>query len=105
MAEEFRYSQATRIRRVDDTGTAAAPVQQIGKGTKSPKERLKLALESGLAVTALDALFWFGSQRIAADIATLRKRGMRIATAETDVSDNLTATTRRVPLYRLVAAS
>ncbi|ROP58357.1 helix-turn-helix protein [Enterobacter sp. BIGb0383] len=103
--DEFRYSLATRIRRVDDTGTAATPFQQIAKETKSPKDRLKLALESGLAVTALDALFWFGSQRIAADIATLRKRGMRIATAETDVSDNLTGTTRRVPLYRLVAAS
>ena len=103
--DEFRYSLATRIRRVDDTGTAATPFQQIAKETKSPKDRLKLALESGLAVTALDALFWFGSQRIAADIATLRKRGMRIATAETDVFDNLTATTRRVPLYRLVAAN
>lgn len=103
--DEFRYSLATRIRRVDSTGTAATPFQQIAKETKSPKDRLKLALESGLAVTALDALFWFGSQRIAADIATLRKRGMRIATAETDVSDNLTATTRRVPLYRLVAAN
>lgn len=103
--DEFRYSLATRIRRVDSTGTAATPFQQIAKETKSPKDRLKLALESGLAVTALDALFWFGSQRIAADIATLRKRGMRIATAETDVSDNLTATTRRVPLYRLVVAN
>lgn len=102
--DEFRYSLATRIRRVDDTGTAATPFQQIAKETKAPKDRLKLALESGLAVTALDALFWFGSQRIAADIATLRKRGMRIATAETNVFDNLTATTRRVPLYHLVVA-
>jgi len=103
--DAFRYSLSTRIRRVDDAGTAATPFQQIAKETKAPKDRLKRALESGLAVTALDALFWFGSQRIAADIATLRKRGMRIATAETDVSDNLTATTRRVPFYRLVAAS
>lgn len=100
--DEFRYSLATRIRRVDSTGTAATPFQQIAKETKAPKDRLKLALESGLTVTALDALFWFGSQRIAADIATLRKRGMRIVTAETEVFDNLTGTTRRVPFYRLV---
>lgn len=102
--DEFRYSLATRIRRIDSTETAATPFQLIAKETKAPKERLKLALESGLAVTALDALFWFGIQRIAADIATLRKQGMRITTAETDVFDNLTGTTRRVPLYRLVTA-
>lgn len=100
--DEFRYSLATRIRRLDSTGTAATPFQQIARETKAPKARLQLALESGLAVTALDALFWFGSQRIAADIAGLRKRGMRIATAETEVSDNLTSTTRRVPVYRWV---
>lgn len=102
--DEFRYSLATRIRRIDSTETAATPFQLIAKETKAPKERLKRALESGLAVTALDALFWFGIQRIAADIATLRKQGMRITTAETDVFDNLTGTTRRVPLYRLVTA-
>ncbi|MDX7527447.1 helix-turn-helix domain-containing protein, partial [Enterobacter hormaechei] len=68
---------------------------------KAPRERLKLALESGLDVTALDGLFWFGSQRIAADVLRLRKAGMRIATKQTMVSDNLTATVRNVPFYRL----
>ncbi|VXD01129.1 hypothetical protein YERSI8AC_280158 [Enterobacterales bacterium 8AC] len=53
-----------------------------------------------ITVTALDGLFWFGMQRIAADVAVLRKKGMRIATAEIPVWDNLTATLRPVPVYR-----
>ncbi|MDQ9130474.1 hypothetical protein RDT67_29195 [Serratia fonticola] len=51
-------------------------------------------------VTALDGLFWFGMQRIAADVAVLRKKGMRIATTEVPVWDSLTATLRPVPVYR-----
>lgn len=98
--DAFQYRLSTRIRRVDPTGTAATPYQQIAKEVRAPRERLKLALEQGLQVTALDALFWFGSQRIAADIQRLRKAGVRIATAETEVSDNLTGTTRKVPVYR-----
>ncbi|UXY10592.1 DNA-binding protein [Kosakonia sp. ML.JS2a] len=98
--DAFQYRLSTRIRRVDPTGTSATPYQQIAKEVRAPRERLKLALEQGLQVTALDALFWFGSQRIAADIQRLRKAGVRIATAETEVSDNLTGTTRKVPVYR-----
>jgi len=64
-------------------------------------ERLRRALESGLQVTALDALFWFGIQRIAADVQQLRKTGMAISTSETEVSDNLTDTTHRLPVYTL----
>lgn len=67
-----------------------------------PRERLKLALESGLAVTPLDGLFWLGSQRMAADIAGLRKKGMAIATAETDIFGDYTGTHRRVPVYQRV---
>lgn len=60
-----------------------------------------MALESGQQVTALDGLFWFGIQRIAADVKRLRKAGMAIATSETDVFDNFTDRTRRIPVYRL----
>ncbi|KNC91161.1 helix-turn-helix domain-containing protein [Trabulsiella odontotermitis] len=98
--DEFQYRLSTRIRRVDPTGTMATPFQQIAKDVKAPRERLRLALESGLQVTALDALFWFGIQRVAADVQRLRKTGMRIATSETSVFDNITGTTRRVPVYR-----
>ena len=55
-----------------------------------------------MQVTALDGLFWFGLQRIAADVLRLRKSGMAIATAETEVFDDLTGTTRLMPIYRLV---
>lgn len=99
--DEFQYRMVTRIRRVDPTGVTAAPYQQIAKAVKAPRERLKMALESGLMVTALDGLFWFGIQRIAADVQRLRKAGMAIVTAEADVFDDLTGTTRRLPIYHL----
>ncbi|MBW9351704.1 DNA-binding protein [Citrobacter sp. EC_71] len=99
--DEFQYRLSHRIRRIDPEGLTEAPYQRIAKAVKSPRERLKMALESGLDVTALDGLFWFGSQRIAADVLRLRKSGMRVATGQTLVSDNLTATVRNVPFYRL----
>ncbi|TKU00940.1 DNA-binding protein [Citrobacter sp. wls830] len=99
--DEFQYRLSHRIRRIDPEGLTEAPYQRIAKAVKSPRERLKMALESGLDVTALDGFFWFGSQRIAADVLRLRKSGMRVATGQTLVSDNLTATVRNVPFYRL----
>ena len=100
---EFQYRMVTRIRRLDPTGVTASPYQQIAREVKAPRERLRLALEGGLQVTTLDGLFWFGIQRIAADVQRLRKSGMAIATSETEVSDNLTGTIRRIPVYRLSA--
>ncbi len=76
--EAFHYRLANRIRRVDATGLTAAPYQQIAREIKPARERLRQALNAGLPVTALDALFWFGSQRVAADIAQLRRSGMAI---------------------------
>ncbi|EKH4694811.1 DNA-binding protein, partial [Escherichia coli] len=46
--------------------------------------------------TALDGLFWPGTQRIAADVQRLRQSGMVIVTREVEVSDSLTGTTRLV---------
>jgi hypothetical protein len=100
--DAFRYRFSNRIRRVESGEVTTTAFQDIAKQVKAPRQRLKLALEAGLQVTALDGLFWFGMQRIAADIATLRKSGMRISTAEVDAFDTLTATTRRVPVYRWV---
>lgn len=93
----------TRIRRLDPAGVTASPCEQIAKDVKVPRERLRLALEIALQVTALDGLFWFGIQRIAADVQRLRKSGMAISTSETEVSDNLTGTARRIPVYTLSA--
>lgn len=99
--DEFQYRLSTRIQRIDGAHFTASPYQDIARQIKAPRERLKMALESGLEVTALDALFWFGIQRIAADVQRLRKSGMPIRTAEVQAFDNLTATTRLIPCYQL----
>ncbi|WP_373225135.1 helix-turn-helix domain-containing protein [Enterobacter cloacae complex sp. ESBL7] len=96
-----QYRMVTRNRRLDPTGVVTSPYQQIAKNMKAPREHLRLALEIGLQVTALDGLFWFGIQRIAADVQRLRKAGMVIVTSETEVSYNLTSTPRRIPVYTL----
>lgn len=90
--DTYRYHLSHRIRRVVANENTSLPYQKIAREVKAPRERLKYALETGLQVTALDGLFWFGSQRIAADILRLRKYVMRIATASVDVYDNITGT-------------
>ncbi|EOZ4762619.1 TPA: DNA-binding protein [Enterobacter hormaechei] len=103
--DEFTYHLKTRIQRIDASGGSEVPYRQIAQQVKAPRERLQLALEQGLAVTALDGLFWFGLQRIAAEVQRLRKTGMRIVTSDTEVFDTLTGTTRRIPVYRLEDAA
>jgi len=103
IADEFQYHLATRIRRFDPAGSTEEPYRQIAQQVKLPRERLRLALEKGLAVTALDGLFWFGSQRIAVDVQRLRKGGMRIVTSEAEVFEDYTGTTRPVPVYQCVS--
>ncbi|VTM76016.1 putative DNA-binding protein [Escherichia coli] len=97
----FSYSLVTRIRRVDSYGMTTRCFTDIAGQVKAPTARLKLALESGLIVTALDGLFWPGTQRIAADVQRLRQSGMVIVTREVEVSDTLTGTTRLVSAYTL----
>ena len=50
---------------------------------------------AGLLVTALDGLFWFGSQRIAADVLELKAGMRRVVTTTVEVRDNLTGTALR----------
>ena len=95
--DEFNYHLKTRIQRSDSEGERSAVPANRPAG-ESARERLKLALENGLAVTALDGLFWFGIQRIAADVQRLRKTGMRITTSGTEVFDTLTSTRRQIGL-------
>lgn len=97
----FRYRLSSRIRRIDDQAVTTAPYQQIASQTKLPEERLRLALESGLQVNALDGLFWLGIQRIAADVQRLRATGMAIGNTEVEVFDTLTETRRTVTAYHL----
>ncbi|STK80393.1 putative DNA-binding protein [Escherichia coli] len=99
--DTYRYHLSHRIRRVVGNENTSLPYQQVAREVKAPRERLKYALEAGLLVTALDGLFWFGSQRIAADVLRLRKAGMPVVTTTVEVHDNLTGTTRKVPAYHL----
>ncbi len=98
--DEFQYHLSHRIRRITSAGSTETPYRQIAKEVKVPLKRLERALTSGLEVTALDGLFWFGCQRLAADVLRLRKAGMRIATTSKTVSDTVTGTTRGIPVYR-----
>ena len=99
--DTFRYHLSHRIRRVVANENTSSPYQQIAREVKAPRERLKYVLEAGLLVTALDGLFWSGSQRIAADVLRLRKHGIRIATSSVDIRENLTETTCRILVYFL----
>lgn len=98
--DEFHYHLSHRIRRITSAGSTEASYRQIAREVKVPLKRLEQALISGLEVTALDGLFWFGCQRLAVDVLRLRKAGMRIATAKKMVSDNITGTTLGIPVYR-----
>lgn len=99
--DEFRYRFSNRIRRIDADGVETNPYPQIAREVKEPKQRLRLALEAGLQINALDALFWLGSQRVAAEVSALRNAGVKVKTAEVEVFDSLTATTRTVSAYSL----
>lgn len=99
--DAFRYRLSSRIRRMDEQTLTTAPYQQVASETKQPEDRLRLALESGLAVNALDGLFWLGIQRIAADIQRLRASGMPIQTTDVEVFDTLTGTVRTITAYHL----
>lgn len=98
--DKFQYHLSHRIRRIISTGSTETPYQNIAKEVKAPRERLALALKAGLEVTALDGLFWFGCQRLAADVLKLRKAGMRIDTTSKTVSDTVTETVSIIPAYR-----
>ncbi|AST81314.1 TPA: DNA-binding protein [Citrobacter farmeri] len=99
--DAFRYRLSSRIRRMDEETMTTAPYQQVASQTKHPEERLRLALESGLQVNALDGLFWLGIQRIAADIQRLRASGMPVQSSDVEVFDSLTGTHRTVTAYHL----
>lgn len=99
--DAFRYRLSSRIRRMDEQTITTAPYQHVASQVKQPEERLRMALESGLQVNALDGLFWLGIQRIAADIQRLRASGMSVQSSDVEVFDTLTETVRTVTAYHL----
>lgn len=77
--DAFRYRLSSRIRRMDEETMTTAPYQQVASQTKHPEERLRLALESGLQVNALDGLFWLGSSELPQTYSGFARRGCRFS--------------------------
>lgn len=100
--EAFYYRRSHRIFRSGTEGGTENSYTSIARQSSIPRERLRLALSAGLLVTALDALLFFGVQRIASDIAVLRKGGMKIDLLHVEAFDTQTQTLREIPAYRLV---
>lgn len=97
--DNFQYRRTYKVFRTGAEGGTTSSYTSIIQQSYSPRERLRLAFTSGLLVTALDALLFFGVQRIASDVAIFRKQGMRLMLSHASVFDSLTQTVRDVPSY------
>lgn len=100
--EAFHYTRKLTIFRSGAEGGTENSYTSIARQVSAPRERLRLALTSGLLVTALDALLFFGVQRLASDIAALRKGGLKIDLLHVAVFDSQTQQLREIPAYRLI---
>jgi len=102
--DDFQYMRTYKVFRTGAEGGTTSSYTSITKQSDIPRERLRLALTSGLLVTALDAMLFFGVQRIASDVAIFRKQGMRLTLLHVSVYDSLTQTVRDVPTYQVQQA-
>ena len=98
--EDFQYRRTYKVFRTGAEGGTTSSYTSITRQSDVPRERLRLALTSGLLVTALDAMLFFGVPRIASDVAIFRKQGMRLTLLHVSVYDSLTQTIRDIPAYR-----
>lgn len=99
--DDFHYTHQTEVIREDASGQTQKDYVQFSAMDISARAKLVLALNSGLLVTAIDALLFFGIQRVAANIARLRSEGMAINLLHASAFDSQTQTTRDIPAYRL----
>lgn len=97
--EDFQYRRTYKVFRIGAEGGTTSSYTSIAQQSDSPRERLRLALTSGLLVTALDVMLFFGVQRIASDVAIFLKQGMCLTLLHVSVYDSLTQTVRDVPAY------
>lgn len=97
--EDFQYRRTYKVFRTGAEGGTTSSYTSIAQQSDCPRERLRLALTSGLLVTALDAMLFFGVQRIASDVAIFRKQGICLTLLHVSVYDSLTQTVRDVPAY------
>lgn len=101
--EAFHYTRKfTVFRSRAESGTKNSYIS-IARQVSAQRERLRLALTSSLLVTALNALLFFGVQRLASDIAALRKGGLKIDLLYVEAFDSQTQQLREIPAYRLIA--
>ncbi|WP_439412558.1 hypothetical protein [Enterobacter ludwigii] len=98
--DSFQYQRTYKITRSGAVGGTTSRYTAITKQAAEPRERLRLALTSGLLVTALDALLFFGIQRVAADVQRLRAQGLNITLSHVLAFDSQTQTVREIPAYR-----
>ncbi|HHA2249936.1 TPA: DNA-binding protein [Enterobacter ludwigii] len=97
--DTFHYKRSGKIRRLTGGDVTTDRYISIARQTTEPRNRLRLAFTSGLQVTALDALLFFGVQRVASDVSVLRKEGLNIGLRHVDTFDSATQAVRSVPLY------
>lgn len=98
----FHYTRKFTVFRSGAEGGTENSYTSIARQVSVPRERLRLVLTSGLLVTALDALLFFGVQRLASDIAALRKCGLKIDLLHVEAFDSQTQQLREIPAYRLI---
>jgi len=97
--EDFHYRRTYKVFRTSAEGGTTSSYTSIAQQSDIPRERLRLALASGLLVTALDAMLFFGIQRVAVDVMALRKQGLDVTLSQADVFDSQTQTRREIPAY------
>ncbi|EKS6645977.1 DNA-binding protein [Enterobacter hormaechei] len=97
--DTFHYQRSGKIRRLAGGEITTDRYISIARQTTEPRNRLRLAFTSGLPVTALDALLFFGVQRVAADVSVLRREGLNIGLRHVDTFDSATQAVRAMPLY------
>lgn len=97
--DTFHYQRSGKIRRLDGGDLTADRYIGIARQTTEPRNRLRLAFTSGLKVTALDALLFFGVQRVASDVSALRREGLNIALQHVNTFDSATQAVRSMPVY------
>jgi hypothetical protein len=99
--DTFHYKRSGKIRRFAGGEPTTARYLGIARQTAEPRNRLRLAFTTGMKVTALDALLFFGVQRMASDVSALRRAGLNIALQHVSAFDSATQVVRTVPVYFL----
>ena len=97
---EIVFNHQIQAQKITSKGHVTDQLLEHVATDKHPRHNLDSALRAGCLVTAVDAMVYFGCQRVASDIEALRKE-YDIETLSVKVFDTYTNRTRVVPAYRL----